>query len=286
MPRPFSSSEIERLGVRLTQKQGSPDPADLEQLLELLSAYSVALDGATERVREAIGFAPSARVKNTGTILEKLDRYGGSWLKSIHDLAGMRVVRSQTRAEQDALTEKILAVFAGESKAPKVIDRRAEPVQGYRAVHVVVYPDGFPIEIQIRTQMQHEWAEIFEKLADVLGRGIRYGEPVRNGVVDRAVKVGDALDELEAAGELDAEARAARAFLKEASEMLTALPQTVIAVADVIDMIERAERDKPPPWSDSEVVAAWLRVRQTLDKVQDAIDRIPSSSLPDFSAED
>jgi ppGpp synthetase/RelA/SpoT-type nucleotidyltranferase len=50
---------------------------DLDQLLELLSAYSVALDQATERVRGTIGIAPSARVKNTATILEKLDRNGG-----------------------------------------------------------------------------------------------------------------------------------------------------------------------------------------------------------------
>jgi ppGpp synthetase/RelA/SpoT-type nucleotidyltranferase len=57
-----------------------------------------------------------------------------------------------------------------------VIDRRLKPVQGYRAVHIVAFPDGFPIEVQVRTRLQHDWAELFEKLADVLGRGIRYGE--------------------------------------------------------------------------------------------------------------
>jgi hypothetical protein len=41
-----------------------------------------------------------------------------------------------------------------------------------------VFPDGFPVEIQVRTRLQHEWAELFEKLADQLGRGIRYGEPL------------------------------------------------------------------------------------------------------------
>jgi ppGpp synthetase/RelA/SpoT-type nucleotidyltranferase len=195
MPRPFSNSEIERLGGRLARKPGPPDSVDLAQLLELLSAYSVALDEATERVRAVIGFAPSARVKNTGTILEKLDRYGGSWLKSIQDLAGMRVVRSQSRAEQDALTDEIAAIFAGELKEPKIIDRRVHPVQGYRAVHVVVYPDAFPIEIQIRTQMQHVWAEVFEKLADALGRGIRYGEPAEHWVIEEAAAMRKALDE-------------------------------------------------------------------------------------------
>jgi ppGpp synthetase/RelA/SpoT-type nucleotidyltranferase len=40
----------------------------------------------------------------------------------------------------------------------------------------VVHVDNVPVEIQVRTELQHEWAEFFEKLADHLGRGIRYGE--------------------------------------------------------------------------------------------------------------
>lgn len=271
MPRPFSASRIERLGARLAKKPGPPNPADLAQLLELLSTYSVALDQATERVRDAIGFAPSARVKNTGTILEKLDRYGGSWLKSIQDLAGMRLVRSQSRAEQDTLTAEILGIFDSDSKSPKVIDRRVAPIQGYRAVHVVVYPDGFPIEIQIRTQMQHEWAEMFEKVADVLGRGIRYGEPPRHWLIDHAAQ---------AINDPGGEA------LRQGAEALAGLPGAVIEVADVIDVIERAERDKPLEWSDGDVRAGVLKVGETLDTVLEAVDRIPSSSLPHFPAED
>lgn len=52
-------------------------------------------------------------------------------------------------------------------------------MHGYVAVHVIVFPGDAPIEIQIRTAWQHEWAELFEKLADLVGRGIRYGEPPR-----------------------------------------------------------------------------------------------------------
>jgi hypothetical protein len=32
-----------------------------------------------------VGVVPILRVKNTGTILEKRERHGGSWLKSIQD---------------------------------------------------------------------------------------------------------------------------------------------------------------------------------------------------------
>ncbi len=53
-------------------------------------------------------------------------------------------------------------------------------MHGYSAVHVIVFPEGAPVEIQVRTSWQHEWAELFEKLADLIGRGIRYGEPPEN----------------------------------------------------------------------------------------------------------
>jgi len=49
-------------------------------------------------------------------------------------------------------------------------------MHGYRAVHVVVYIGGLPVEIQVRTKAQDQWANAFEKFADVVGRGIRYGE--------------------------------------------------------------------------------------------------------------
>ena len=42
---------------------------------------------------------------------------------------------------------------------------------------MIVFPEEAPIEVQVRTEWQHEWAEFFEKLADRIGRGIRYGEP-------------------------------------------------------------------------------------------------------------
>ena len=124
-----------------------------------------------------MGIVPTSRVKNTETLLDKLRRAGGSGLKSIQDLAGMRIVGDFDRRGQDDLVRQIAALFDDGSRAPRIIDRRAKPMHGYRAVHVIVFPDDAPIEIQVRTEWQHEWAEFFEKLADRVGRGIRYGEP-------------------------------------------------------------------------------------------------------------
>ncbi|HMJ02383.1 MAG TPA: hypothetical protein VK506_05545 [Conexibacter sp.] len=127
-------------------------------------------------VQASLGITPTSRVKTTGTILEKLHRQGGSWLKNIQDIAGMRIVGTFDRAEQDELVARLAHLFDGDRR-PRVVDRRMTPSHGYRAVHVIVLVRSVPVEIQVRTQLQHEWADLFEKLADKIGRGIRYGEP-------------------------------------------------------------------------------------------------------------
>lgn len=92
--------------------------------------------------------------------------------------------------------ERIAAAFPG----CKVIDRRAKPRYGYRAVHLEVHVGGQPVEIQIRTSLQDEWAQAMEKLGDVFGRGVRYGEPVDTrvqAIVDALIRVADATSEYE-----------------------------------------------------------------------------------------
>jgi ppGpp synthetase/RelA/SpoT-type nucleotidyltranferase len=54
-------------------------------------------------------------------------------------------------------------------------DLRDNPHSGYRAVHLWLRLPG-RVEVQIRTHIQGQWANTYEAVADVLGRGIRYGE--------------------------------------------------------------------------------------------------------------
>jgi len=172
----LTRSQIERLGVRLVQSD-PPATDDLAALHELLLAYGDALAEAVATVQSALNLTPSSRLKTTGTILEKLERYGGSWLKSIQDLAGMRIVGKFDRRGQDALVAQLVELFANGARPPKVVDRRERPSQWYRAVHVIVLVRSRPVEIQVRTALQHEWADLFEKIADKIGRNVRYGEP-------------------------------------------------------------------------------------------------------------
>jgi len=96
-------------------------------------------------------------------------------LARMGDLAGFRIVGSFGFAMQDAQYGEIARRFPPDPRPARPIDRRAKPSHGYRALHAAVSFDGVNIEIQIRTLLQHIWADLMERLADRLGRQIRYG---------------------------------------------------------------------------------------------------------------
>src|SRR5262245_9248557 len=72
MPLPVSKSELNRLGDRLVASQ-IPCEDDLSQLAIVLAAYQDMLDQAKVQIRD-LGFAPTARVKTTTTMTDKLRR--------------------------------------------------------------------------------------------------------------------------------------------------------------------------------------------------------------------
>lgn len=57
----------------------------------------------------------------------------------------------------------------------KTQDRREDPSHGYRAVHIIVRTLDMAVEIQVRTQLQDLWAQLSERLSDLLHPGLKYG---------------------------------------------------------------------------------------------------------------
>ncbi|KAA1380563.1 nucleotidyltransferase family protein [Aeromicrobium fastidiosum] len=185
---PCSRSALDQLGHRLAIGE-EDDPRDLELLRSVLAAYDDVLAQTEERIRSVLdGFTSSGgpalglttRVKTTGTIREKLQREHGMGLKGMQDVAGVRVTGALSRRQQNELAAAIQQEFSDAAKAPRLSDRRVHPSAGYRALHVIVFPRHLPVEVQIRTVEQDAWAQLIEKLGDVWGRGIRYGEQPTN----------------------------------------------------------------------------------------------------------
>jgi Region found in RelA / SpoT proteins len=177
---PASREEINRLGRRLAADDPISD-VDLQALEELTACHMAALELARPRLdglAEHVGadsLPITFRAKTTQTIIEKLRREQGMNLARVQDLAGIRIVGSMSLDMQDQVAAEVAARFPADPREARIIDRREETSHGYRAVHVVVSLDGVSIEVQVRTLLQHLWANLMERLADRLGRQIRYG---------------------------------------------------------------------------------------------------------------
>lgn len=164
----LTKTQVDRLGDRL--RKGSPGESDLRLLDQYRRTYGEAYKYVVRTIREQLGLAPTGRpAKSTSSLIEKLQRESIR-LSQVQDIAGCRIVVSVV-AEQEKVLSSLRNIF------PKitVVDRRVKPSYGYRAVHVIVEISEKLIEIQVRSFLQHLWAEFSEKLSDVADPAIKYG---------------------------------------------------------------------------------------------------------------
>lgn len=116
---------------------------------------------------------PTGRFPKTpGSIVAKLTREPSIRLTQIQDIAGCRIV---VPSLQDQVVGQTMVEVLFSDAPTRVIDRRDRPSHGYRAIHIVVLVRQRAVEIQLRTALQHLWAELCEKLSDNFGADIKYG---------------------------------------------------------------------------------------------------------------
>jgi putative GTP pyrophosphokinase len=162
-----SKSEIDRLGGRL---RVGISPDDLRMLDEYRQTFASAYQEVLQAVREKLGSDVSGRpAKSTTAIVDKLKRESIR-LSQMQDIAGCRITVENT-SKQDNLVAQLIASYPD----ALISDRRNKPSHGYRAIHLIVNCNGHSVEIQIRTQLQHLWAELSEKSADKFGIDVKYG---------------------------------------------------------------------------------------------------------------
>jgi len=163
-----SKAKLDHLGSRLRGGEYGDD--DLRLLDTFRRSFASGYEQVLTTIRDNLELEPTGRpAKSTSSIIEKLRRETIR-LTQIQDIAGCRVL------VPDALTqEAVIERLAAALEKVTVVDRRVLSSHGYRAVHVVALSDGKPIEIQVRTALQHLWAELSEKLADVIDPTVKYG---------------------------------------------------------------------------------------------------------------
>ena len=163
----FSKTQIDRLGERL--KGGPHTESDLRLLDDYRRSFGEAYEAVVRTIRQRGQFPTGRLAKSTLSIVEKLRRESIR-LSQMQDIAGCRVIVADV-VKQEQFVASLKTDFPGAC----VVDRRGDPSYGYRAVHVIAEISGKPIEIQVRTSLQHLWAEVSEKSSDVLDPTIKYG---------------------------------------------------------------------------------------------------------------
>lgn len=135
------------------------------------------------------------------------------------------------------------------------------------------------MEIQLRTKLQHEWANLFEKLADRVGRGIRYGEPPerwRDQLVSLNITV---------AGENSSEGRPedSSGDIEKAYWTSYRLRELTVrlahALSGVIDLYETAASGLPP----GELTELNTTITDTFAEIRSLIQDLGTGRLPENS---
>jgi putative GTP pyrophosphokinase len=146
----LSKAQIDKFGNRL--KSDELLEPDVQQLDQYRRTFAEPYEHVVGLIRSSLGLEPTGRpAKSTTAIREKLHRESIR-LSQVQDIAGCRLVVANMEA-QDRAVEKLKAQFDDVT----VVDRRQKPSHGYRAVHVIVRFGGKPIEVQVRTTLQHLW---------------------------------------------------------------------------------------------------------------------------------
>jgi putative GTP pyrophosphokinase len=164
----ISKTQIDQLGGRL--RKGQVTESDLRQLDDYRLTFGEAYRSVVLKIKNKLGLEPSGRPsKSTSSIIEKLQRETIR-LTQVQDIAGCRVIVTNINEQ-----ERLVAALRGLFPTAAIVDRRAAPSYGYRAVHAIVEESGMTVEVQIRTTLQHLWAELSEKFSDVMDPAIKYG---------------------------------------------------------------------------------------------------------------
>lgn len=112
------------------------------------------------------------RLKRLPRIIEKLHRHPRMRLSQMQDVGGCRAI-----LPDKAAIDSVLAGIRRNWEVITVDDYIAEPKpDGYRAIHVIVRRGGVPIEVQLRTFGQQDWADEVERIDGRVDYAVKDGE--------------------------------------------------------------------------------------------------------------
>lgn len=187
---PASKTKINRAGALLRDAANGKavDSAEYRKSLDLVRAFraihgypttnvAMGLRHHARKVASGEWFDLGQRLKQLPTITDKLVRMPGTNLARMQDIGGCRA----TFLNQATVDAAIGSLQERDRRGTwDIVDiddyvTGKQRLDGYRAKHVIVRKHGVQIEIQFRTVIQHNWAQLVEDLDKALGLGMKQG---------------------------------------------------------------------------------------------------------------
>ena len=181
----YSKRQIRRAGEQLAA--GSLSGEAKSEALRIVGywreAHMEPLHKTLSTLEEVCGQDEStilvSRLKRIDTIVNKLERPGYNFaLTTLRDIAGCRLI---VRSDVDARHVAELIQNAGQCHDIK--DYLSKPQEsGYRGIHLICRHDAesygyenLNVEVQVRSQAQHDWATAVETYDMITGANLKFG---------------------------------------------------------------------------------------------------------------
>lgn len=187
----MSRTQVDRAGAFLrrwwelepdSEEDAAVDQDELSRAIDTVSEYRTGFQDPLKKTtvglrqfvqRESGTVIVGQRLKRMPQILNKLERFSSMRLTQMEDIAGCRAILAGGAPEVAGVLRRVRRNWDIIGIDDYVKDPKST---GYRAIHVVVRRDSYPVEIQLRTPGQHEWAEAVERVAARIRRPLKDGK--------------------------------------------------------------------------------------------------------------
>lgn len=227
------------------------------------------------------------RLKRKPQIIRKLNRLSVR-LTQLQDIGGCRII-----VENNCLIDQIIEFLKGKIsetgtlKINHITDYREQgrDITGYRSVHLLLERSGKKLELQLRSRIQHYWAESIERTSVIYGYHLKEsdGDPK---VISYFQKLSDAFYEIESGRSPSTRSRLDIDLAKSEAERIIREKNPSKAIdsyvnEDIIRTLIETEKRNPSPinnwiivfdWSSGQFVC-WDIVGRTPDEAIEAYVR-------------
>lgn len=180
-----SKTKIDRAGLALSRNQYRSDEEyiELEDVFDdFRKSHIQPLSETTLELQQWLSgygaqYYIAQRIKRKPQIIRKLGRLD-TRLTQLQDIGGCRIIVGKNDDVDKLygyLKDKVL--HQDRFKLRKTTDYRdkGRDDTGYRALHLLLNREGYSLELQIRSQIQHHWAESIERTSVIYGYHLKEG---------------------------------------------------------------------------------------------------------------